>query len=226
MKVLEEAFGAPSLTDGRPVEPGESAPDFTLPALHREGMVSLADYRGRTALLVAIERGLYCPFCRRHLAQLGATAQKLAALGVEVLAVVGTPPERARAYLKFRPTRVPLVADPKFETHRAYGLPKFADTAQTHEVVEGALINPFGDPEPKALRELAGALDHAEPYEWNDSDQHAYDLEQVQTTGQFLIDRLGIVRWRHIEGERGGLADLARFPSDEELVAQARAIAP
>ena len=41
------------------VQPGEPAPDFTLPAAHREGSVSLADYRGRSPLLLALFRGLY-----------------------------------------------------------------------------------------------------------------------------------------------------------------------
>jgi peroxiredoxin len=42
-----------------PVQPGEPAPDFTLPAANREGSVSLADYRGRSPLLLALYRGLY-----------------------------------------------------------------------------------------------------------------------------------------------------------------------
>ena len=42
-----------------PVQPGESAPDFTLPAANREGTVSLADYRGRSPLLLARYRRLY-----------------------------------------------------------------------------------------------------------------------------------------------------------------------
>jgi len=42
-----------------PVQPGEPAPDFMLPAANREGTVSLADYRGRSPLLLALFRGLY-----------------------------------------------------------------------------------------------------------------------------------------------------------------------
>ncbi len=42
-----------------PVQLGEPAPDFTLPAANREGSVSLAEYRGRTPLLLALYRGLY-----------------------------------------------------------------------------------------------------------------------------------------------------------------------
>ena len=42
-----------------PVGAGEPAPDFTLPAAHAEGTVSLAEYRGRHPVLIALFRGLY-----------------------------------------------------------------------------------------------------------------------------------------------------------------------
>jgi peroxiredoxin len=47
-------------TEGRaPVQPGEPAPDFKVPAANREGSVSLADYRGRSPLLLSLFRGVY-----------------------------------------------------------------------------------------------------------------------------------------------------------------------
>ena len=42
-----------------PLRPGEEAPDFSLPEAHREGSISLAEYRGKTPVLVALLRGLY-----------------------------------------------------------------------------------------------------------------------------------------------------------------------
>src|SRR3990172_7798509 len=113
-----------TMTPERPsLQPGDSAPSFRLPAVNRDGMVSLEDYRGRSAVLVGLFRGLHCPFCRRQLVQLGTTQEKLKAAGVETVAVVNTPPERARLYFKYRPTRVLLAADPEAATHRAFGVP-------------------------------------------------------------------------------------------------------
>src|SRR5262245_54090122 len=100
------------------LQPGHPAPAFTLPAIDRDGSVSLADYRGRTPLLRALFRGLYCPFCRRAIAQLGRTHQKLLGQGVETLAVVASQAERARLYFRYRPTRLPLVADPGMSLRR------------------------------------------------------------------------------------------------------------
>ena len=88
-----------------PVQPGEPAPDFTLPAADREGSVSLADYRGRSALFLALFRGLYCPLCRRNIVQMGQAREKLQAVGVEMLGVVATKPEHARLYFRFHPAR-------------------------------------------------------------------------------------------------------------------------
>jgi peroxiredoxin len=42
-----------------PLGPGDPAPDFTLPAVNREGQVSLDDYRGRSPVLVCLFRGLH-----------------------------------------------------------------------------------------------------------------------------------------------------------------------
>jgi peroxiredoxin len=38
------------------LQPGEPAPDFTLPTVPDEGFVSLADYRGRSPLLLVLLR--------------------------------------------------------------------------------------------------------------------------------------------------------------------------
>src|SRR4026208_212255 len=106
-----------------PLRPGDPAPHFTLPAVNREGQVSLDDYRGRSPVLVGLFRGLHCPFCRRPPVQLGTTQDKLKALGVETMAVVNTPQERARLYFKYRPARGLLTADPDAAAPRAVRLP-------------------------------------------------------------------------------------------------------
>lgn len=99
---------------------GDRAPAFSLPTVNREGSVSLAEYHGRP-LLLGLYRGLHCPFCRRHLAQLDLTREKLTDVGVETLAVVNTPVTAARLYFKHRPTRVLLASDPESATHRCAG---------------------------------------------------------------------------------------------------------
>src|SRR5919197_4182230 len=96
----------------RPVSAGDPAPDFALPAVAGPETISLDDYRGRSPLFLALMLGLWCPFCRRQLALLGNFESKLKERGVETLAVVGTPPDNARRYFNFRPTRLRLASDP------------------------------------------------------------------------------------------------------------------
>jgi len=46
-------------TPPRPIQPGDRAPGFSLPAINREGVVSLDEYRGKQPLLVGLFRGLH-----------------------------------------------------------------------------------------------------------------------------------------------------------------------
>ena len=46
----------------------------------------------------------------------------------------------------------------------------------------------------------------------------------IQMIGQFLVDQDGIVRWFNIEGGDEGLAGSGTFPSDDEIMAAARAL--
>ena len=46
-------------TPPRPIQPGDRAPGFSLPAINREGAVSLDEYRGKQSVLVGLFRGLH-----------------------------------------------------------------------------------------------------------------------------------------------------------------------
>ncbi len=215
-----------TITESRPpVTPGERAPDFTLPAVDREEMVSLANYRGRSPVFLALFIGLWCPFCRRSIAQMGATEGKLKALGVETLAIVATTPENARLYFKFRPTRVRLASDPELTTHRAYGLPKPAPTPEFMKALESTRINPTGQlPEPLPIPAAAMAVAKLDGYTENETDKAELERQWPQLKGQFLIDRGGIVRWANVECATEGIAGVGKFPSEEEILTAVRAL--
>lgn len=166
--------------------------------------------------------------------QLGTTQEKLEAIGVETAAVVNTPLERARLYFKYRPARVLLAADPEAATHRAFGVPAGvivedeSATSWPQSATMGQLlavqVNPTGElsapQNPFAAMETLNKKDAFEPTE---VDQQIAATHGTQLTGHFLIDREGIVRWRHIEAaERIG--DLCKFPSDEEILGAARGL--
>ncbi|HSA70414.1 MAG TPA: redoxin domain-containing protein [Burkholderiales bacterium] len=218
----------PSLESRPLVSPGEPAPDFVLPAVDHDGTVSLADFRGKTPVLLAMMRALYCAFCRRRIAQLGVTRQRLLQLGVEVLAIVGMRPERLQLYYRYRPVGVPLAADPDLITHRAYGVPQppltpeiLQAVASKHVELARELRIPATDQ--AEIKSILAQRDGFEPIASELVDRRDWsDRYGGQLTGQFLVDREGIVRWVNIEGAKDGLSGLERFPTDEEFLLAAR----
>src|SRR4030095_3937787 len=52
------------------LEVGTPAPNFRL-ASAQGGEIALEDYRGQRHVILWFSRGLYCPFCRRYMSQLG-----------------------------------------------------------------------------------------------------------------------------------------------------------
>lgn len=203
-----------------PVQAGEQAPDFTLPAVDRDVAVSLADYRGQTPVLLALMRGLYCPFCRREIARLGLTRKKLQPLGVEALGIVATPPERARLYYRFRPMGLPLAADPDLTTHRTYGVPNRPMASEVMQMIATRYVGLARELKIPAvdMEEIDAALGREDGFEPVDTDQQDMQRHGAQLAGEFLIDRGGIVRWAYIERFEEG------FPSEEEILAAARAL--
>jgi peroxiredoxin len=189
------------------------------------GTISLADYRGRAPLFLALFTGLWCPFCRRAIAQFATSERALKASGVEALAIVATSPENARLYFKYRPTRLRLAADPELTTHRAYGVPKPAPTPEFMKTLEAVRINPDGIlPEPLPIEEAAAAVAKLDGYTGNEVDHGDMERQWPQLKGQFLIDRDCIVRWANIECAREGIAGMGKFPSGDEILTAARAL--
>ncbi len=155
---------------------------------------------------------------------LGLTAEKLRAVGVDTVGVVATAVDRARRYFSYRPLRYLVGADPELATHRAFGVPS---SAFTEEVVQVVSVRVDGLAREAGLAAPPGggweALDRADGI---DQSEYTADKErhQVQLTAQYLLDRDGVIRWSNIECARDGLEGLDRFPTDEELLAAARAL--
>jgi peroxiredoxin len=207
------------------VQMGDSAPDFSVPAVREDRLISLADYRGTAPLLLGLFPGLYCPFCRRSLAQMSATSEKLKPLGVESLAVVGTELENARLYFQYRPSRLALGVDPQLITHSTYGVPRPEPTPELMQAVEGVRINPTGElPEPLPMQAACIALNTRDRYELTSTDQREAQSMFTQMKGQFLIDRDGVIRWSNIECGKEGLSGLGKFPTHDELLEAARCV--
>jgi hypothetical protein len=167
--------------------------------------------------------------------QLGTTRDKLKALGVETMAVVNTPLERARLYFKYRPARVLLAADPEAATHRLFGVPEgrpvedesqavWAQGTFTIGQLQASVINPTGElPEPQNVFQAMETLNQRDGFELTEVDKQIAAVHAFQLAGHFLIDREGIVRWLQIEGV-DRIGDLGKLPSEEEILRAARGL--
>jgi peroxiredoxin len=224
----------------RPLRIGDPAPGFTLPAAEREGTVSLDDYRGRSAVLLAINRGLWCAFCRRYIAQLGPVRARLRQLGVETLAIVAAEPERARLYVKHRAVGVPLALDPDLVVHRAYGLSMPPMTPEIEALwkrmrvrLDVAAVNPADLSE---LRQAAGGQDEVPlvdfvgitrqlyPYETTQGEEQDRARNNALGTGQFLVDRDGVLRWARVQSTTQLPAAISNAPTEAARLAAAQAL--
>lgn len=209
-----------------PVQPGELAPDFSVPAVQHDRVIALSDYRGKNPLLLGLFPGLYCPFCRRALTLMAATSEKLKACGIDSLAIVGTELDNARLYFKFRPTQLTLGADPHLTTHRTYGVPRPDPTPELIQTIESVRINPTGEfAEPLPIPAAAAALATLDGYQPTVTDRRESSSNFTQMKGQFIIDRDGVVRWTNIECGKEGLSGLGKFPTQDELMAAASIVA-
>ena len=219
----------------QPLRAGDPAPDFALPTINRDGTVSLHDLRAKGPVLLALMRGLHCPFCRRQIASLATTRDKLAREGVETLAVVITPMQRARQYFQYRPTPLALASDPDVKTHRAFGLLETAmlpddanpsDVRWPQTVTLQQMMNTSMQsdelPAPANIMAAAQALNARDGYEMTELDQQTYASHGMQWAGQFLIDAGGTIRWSYIEAPDSP-NQYGCHPNDDEILAAARA---
>jgi peroxiredoxin len=215
---------------------GDRAPAFTVPDVAGGPDITLDDYRDRQPLFLGLYRGLHCPFCRRHLAQLDLIRRRLDPLGVATLAVVNTPVERARLYFRNTRTGVRLGADAEARIHHAYAVPQV-------EVVEPAArsapwpyqttideflshrINPTGEM-PAAVNPIESndVLNGKDGFQMTSEDEHVRERHGTLLVGHFLVDRAGVIRWRYLEGESTP-SDIGRLPTPDEIVTAGTATA-
>ena len=181
------------------LRPGERAPDFELPAADVEGTVTLAEYRRRGPVFLTMLRGLYCPFCRRHISQLRPACEALRAAGIALLGVVVASPGRARQYFRHFPACFPMAVAPDHAIHRAYGLPEVARTpefVQETELRVAEILRAQGMEVPAGqARSIFMASDG---FVMTPEDQAAWQRPH-QAVGHFLIGRDGLIRWSRID---------------------------
>ncbi len=192
--------------------PGDRAPDFDLPAADVEGTVALAEYRRRGPVLLTMLRGLYCPFCRRHISLLRPACEALRSSEIALLGVVIASPERSRQYFRHYPPCFPMAAAPDRAIHRAYRLPEVIRTPEFRQGTErraAEVLRELGVQAP-AGQAAAATFAASDGFDMTTED-HAEYQRPLQAVGHFLIGHDGVIRWARVE------LTVTPLPETEEL---------
>jgi len=104
-------------------ETGKLAPDFTLPALTREGetQITLSDYIGKSAVVVYFYPKDDTPGCTKEACAFRDMRAEFAAAGAEIL---GVSPDTIKSHVKFAEHHAlpfPLLADVDHKVAESYG---------------------------------------------------------------------------------------------------------
>jgi peroxiredoxin Q/BCP len=110
-----------SASQGTPVrlEPGDPAPDFTLPDADGRP-VSLADHRGRRVVVYCYPAAM-TPGCTTQAVDFTAAAGDLAEAGLDIIGISPDPPAKLQRFREKEGLGITLVSDEDKEVLRAYG---------------------------------------------------------------------------------------------------------
>ena len=102
------------------LSPGQIAPQFK--AMSYDGKsVSSADYVGKK-LWLAFFRYAACPLCNQRIHEIIQRHREFERLGIELIAVFQSPPERIGEYVAKQAPSFPLIADPDMKLYAEYGV--------------------------------------------------------------------------------------------------------
>ncbi len=114
---------------------GAAMPDVTLMTPDGATFV-LAAEAAKQPLVIIFYRGGWCPFCTRHLAELGAIESELRELGLRIVAVSPDRPEKLAESMEQEELTYTLLSDSSMAAARAFGI-AFRVGAATLEQYKG-----------------------------------------------------------------------------------------
>ena len=181
---------------------GRAAPEFRL-ASAQGGEIGPQDYRGAKRVVLWFSKGLFCPFCRRNMAQLGLRYPEIQAMQAEVLQVTHNTLEEARGYLKHYPMKFPYLCDAERAAHERYGVALTGIGLGGFLASGAAVMADFvlkGETTP-------APIPYIKRYAGQDAAQAV-----------FILDREGIVRAEHRLGPNAPLPSAAEIVKELEKV--------
>jgi peroxiredoxin len=109
------------LADHHPLA-GTPAPEFRLQAAGGKE-IALSDCRGRRNVVLWFSKGLFCPYCRRNMAQLSQGYADIQARSAEILQITHNTIDEAELYFRSYRLAMPYLCDADRAVHLRYGVP-------------------------------------------------------------------------------------------------------
>ncbi|GAA3444781.1 thioredoxin-dependent thiol peroxidase [Planomonospora venezuelensis] len=133
------------------LEPGDAAPDFTLPAADGT-TVSLDTHRGQRVILYFYPAAM-TPGCTKQACDFRDSLDSLTAAGITVLGVSKDTPAKLAKFTEHDALTFPLLSDPGLEVHKAYGA--YGEKTMYGKTTVGVLRSTFViDPDGKIEKAL------------------------------------------------------------------------
>lgn len=117
------------------LEPGDQAPDFTLPD-DTGAPVSLADFRGRR-LVIFFYPAAMTPGCTAEACDFRDSLGSLQAAGYEVVGISKDKPEKLATFREKEGLTYPLLGDPGLDVLKAYGA--YGEKKSYGKTIEGVI---------------------------------------------------------------------------------------
>ncbi len=121
------------------LQPGDQAPDFTLPT-DDGGEVSLSDLRGRRVIVYFYPAAM-TPGCTKQACDFSDSIDRLKAEGFEVLGISPDQPEKLAKFRERDGLTITLLSDPQKQVLGAYGA--FGEKKLYGKVVQGVIRSTF-----------------------------------------------------------------------------------
>lgn len=121
------------------LEPGDAAPDFTLPDSEGED-ISLKSFRGKRVIVYFYPAAM-TPGCTKQACDFRDSLESLTGAGITVLGVSKDSPQKLAKFVERDSLTFPLLSDPDLAVHQAYGA--YGEKTMYGKTVQGVIRSTF-----------------------------------------------------------------------------------
>lgn len=121
VSAVQQNMAASSPETAKPLMKGATAPDAMLKTVEGKEVALKSVLNGKPTVIL-FYRGGWCPFCNKHLMEVGQSEAELAKLGYQIVAISPDLPEMLKPTTEKNKLPYQLLSDSKAEALKAFGV--------------------------------------------------------------------------------------------------------